>query len=121
MRDGPPLPQVSRENLSPEAKAAVAVLVASLEQGIAALEERLKTNSTYSSQAADRPLRRPVTLRNASCTESGNSSSGTPHLSNRTIRPVRRLISLRQLPDRIFFSRTTTSPSGPTCRAGVLQ
>jgi transposase len=46
----PPLPQAIWDTLSPEAQAAVSVLVQSFEQRIADLEERLNTNSTNSSK-----------------------------------------------------------------------
>ncbi len=50
MTDRPPIPQEIWETLSPEAQAAVSALVTSFEQRIAALEERLNTNSTNSSK-----------------------------------------------------------------------
>src|SRR5512144_417339 len=65
MTDRPPLPQVIWGTLSPEAQAAVAALVQSLERRIADLEERLGKNSTNSSKppSSDPPSvkRRPPT------------------------------------------------------------
>ncbi len=50
MTDQPPLPQILWDTLSPEAQAAVAAVVQSLEQRIAELEERVNKNSTNSSK-----------------------------------------------------------------------
>jgi transposase len=50
MTDRPPLPQAIWDTLSPEAQAAVSVLVQSFERRIADLEERLNKNSTNSSR-----------------------------------------------------------------------
>jgi transposase len=50
MTDQPPLPQPLWDQLSPEAQAAVSVLVQSFERRIADLEERLNKNSTNSSK-----------------------------------------------------------------------
>jgi transposase len=65
MTDQPPLPQILWDTLSPEAQAAVAAVVQSLEQRIAELEERVNKNSTNSSKppSSDPPSvkRRPPT------------------------------------------------------------
>jgi transposase len=65
MTDRPPRPQAIWEALSPEAQAAVAALVQSLERRIADLEERLGKDSTNSSKppSSDPPSvkRRPPT------------------------------------------------------------
>jgi transposase len=50
MKDQPPLPHVIWDTLSPEAQAAVSVMVQSFERRIADLEERLNKNSTNSSK-----------------------------------------------------------------------
>src|SRR3954447_22615540 len=65
MTDQPPLPPTLWDTLSPEAQAAVAAVVQSLEQRIAELEERVNKNSTNSSKppSSDPPSvkRRPPT------------------------------------------------------------
>src|SRR3954447_14645967 len=85
MTDRPPLPQEIWETLSPEAQAAVSALVTSFEQRIAALEERLNTNSTNSSKppSSDGPSvkRRPPTP------PSGKKRGGQPG-HRRCIRPL---------------------------------
>src|SRR3954471_17897544 len=50
MKEQSPLPQTIWDTLSPEAQAAVSVLVQSFERRIADLEERLNKNSTNSSK-----------------------------------------------------------------------
>ncbi len=96
--DQPPLPQAVWDTLSPEARAAVAALVRSLEQRIADLEERLNTNSTNSSRppSSDPPSvkRRPPTP------PSGKRRGGQPghrHHPRALVPPeqVRRVIECR--------------------------
>src|ERR1700760_3935534 len=65
MTDQPPLPQTLWDTLSPEAQAAVAAVVQSLEQRIPELEERVNKNPTNPSKppSSDPPSvkRRPPT------------------------------------------------------------
>ena len=94
MTDRPPLPQEIWESLSPEAQAAVSALVTSFEQRIAALEERLNTNSTNSSKppSSDGPSvkRRPPT------SPSGKKRGGQPG-HRRRVRPLVPPEQLRQV------------------------
>src|SRR3954453_17488826 len=76
MTDQPPLPQTLWDTLSPEAQAAVAAVVQSLEQRIAELEERVNKNSTNSSKP---PSSDPPSLkRRPPAPASGKERGGQP-------------------------------------------
>jgi transposase len=85
MTDRPPLPQEIWETLSPEAQVAVCAVVASLEQRIAALEERLNTNSTNSSKPPS--LDAPSVKRRPPTPPSGRKRGGQPG-HQRRVRPL---------------------------------
>src|SRR5436305_3208127 len=72
----PPLPQAIWETLSPEAQAAVSVLVQSLEQRIAELEQRLNQNSTNSSKPPSSDP--PSVKRRPPASPSGKKRGGQP-------------------------------------------
>ena len=94
MTDRPPLPQEIWETLSPEAQAAVSALVASLEQRIAALEERLNTNSTNSSKPPSSDP--PSVKRRPPAPPSGKKRGGQPG-HRRRVRPLVPPEQLRQV------------------------
>jgi transposase len=76
MTDQPPLPQILWDTLSPEAQAAVTVVVQSLEQRIAELEERVNKNSTNSSKP---PSSDPLSVkRRPPAPASGKKRGGQP-------------------------------------------
>jgi transposase len=76
MSDQPPLPPAIWSTLSVEAQAAVAALVAALEQKIAALEERLGKNSTNSSKPPSSDP--PAVKRRPPVPASGKKRGGQP-------------------------------------------
>ena len=76
MTDRPLLPQDIWETLTPEAQAAVLALVAAFEQRIAALEERLNTNSTNSSRPPSSDA--PSVKRRPPIPPSGKKRGGQP-------------------------------------------
>ena len=76
MTDQPPLPQILWDTLSPEAQAAVAAVVQSLEQRIAELEERVNKNSTNSSKPPSSDL--PSVKRRPPTPASGKKRGGQP-------------------------------------------
>ena len=76
MTDQPPLPLILWDTLSPEAQAAVTVVVQSLEQRIAELEERVNKNSTNSSKP---PSSDPLSVkRRPPAPASGKKRGGQP-------------------------------------------
>jgi transposase len=91
MTDRPPIPQEIWETLSPEAQAAVSALVTSFEQRIAALEERLNTNSTNSSKPPSSDA--PSVKRRPPVAPSGKERGGQPGHRRR----VRALVPPEQL------------------------
>jgi transposase len=96
MKDQPPLTQAIWDTLSPEAQAAVSVLVQSLERRIADLEERLNKNSTNSSRPPSSDL--PSTKRRPPAPTSGKKRGGQPG-HRRKARPLVPCEQLRQIID----------------------
>src|SRR5947208_1658035 len=99
MRDQPPLPQPIRDQLPPEAQAAVAVLVQSFERRIADLEERLDKNSTNSSKppspdppSVKRPPPAPSTDRKRGG-QPGHRRQARPHVPPEQLRRIYRKLS----------------------------
>jgi transposase len=76
MKDQPPLPQPIWDTLSPEAQAAVSVLVQSFERRVADLEERLGKNSTNSSRPPSTDP--PSVKRRPPAPASGKKRGGQP-------------------------------------------
>src|SRR5437763_5988247 len=76
MTDQPPLPQTLWDTLLPEAQAAVTAVVQSLERRIAALEQRLNTNSTNSSKPPSSDP--PSVKRRPPAPASGKKRGGQP-------------------------------------------
>src|SRR3954470_24522476 len=76
MTDQPPLPPTLWDTLSPEAQAAVAAVVQSLEQRIAELEERLNKDSTDSSKPPSSDP--PSVKRRPPAPASGKERGGQP-------------------------------------------
>src|SRR3954447_5626102 len=76
MTDQPPLPPTLWDTLSPEAQAAVAAVVQSLEQRIAELEERVNKNSTNSSKPPSSDP--PSVKRRPPAPASGKERGGQP-------------------------------------------
>jgi transposase len=96
MKEQPPLPQPIWDTLSPEAQAAVSVLVRSLERRIADLEERIGKNSTNSSKppSSDPPsVKRPPPA-----PASGKKRGGQPG-HRRRARPLGPPEQIRQVID----------------------
>src|SRR5271157_4190736 len=85
MTDRPPLPQDVWDTIPPAAQAAVLALVLSLEQRIAALEERVNTNSTNSSKPPSSDA--PSVKRRPPVPPSGKKRGGQPG-HRRRIRPL---------------------------------
>ena len=76
MTDQPPLPEHLWSTLSPEAQVAVSAVVHSLEQRIAALEEKLHKNSTNSSKPPSTDP--PAVKRSPPAPPSGKKRGGQP-------------------------------------------
>src|SRR6201997_840769 len=91
MTDQPPLPQILWDTLSPEAQAAVAAVVQSLEQRIAELEERVNKNSTNSSKPPSSDP--PSVKRRPPAPASGKKRGGQPgqHRQARQLVPPEQL------------------------------
>jgi transposase len=96
MTKPPPLPQSIWDTLSPEAQAAVSVLVQSFEQRIADLEERINKNSTNSSRPPSSDL--PSVKRRPPAPASGRKRGGQPG-HRRQARPLVPPEQLRQVID----------------------
>src|ERR1700754_1844067 len=97
MTKPPPLPQSIWDTLSPEAQAAVSVLVQSLERWIADLEERLNKNSTNSSRPPSSDP--PSVKRRPPAPASGKKRGGRPG-QHRQVRPLVPPEQLRRVIDR---------------------
>jgi transposase len=96
MKDQLPLPQPIWDQLPPEAQAAVAVLVQSLERRIAELEERLGKNSTNSSKPPSSDP--PSVKRKPPAPSTGKKRGGQPG-HHRKARPLVPTEQLRQIID----------------------
>jgi transposase len=96
MKEQPPLPQSIWDTLSPEAQAAVSVLVQSFERRIADLEERIGKNSTNSSRPPSSDL--PSVKRPPPTPASGKRRGGQPG-HRRQARPLVPPEQLRQIID----------------------
>jgi transposase len=96
MTKAPPLPQSIWDTLSPEAQAAVSVLVQSFERRIADLEERINTNSTNSSRPPSSDP--PSVKRRPPAPASGKKRGGQPG-HRRQARPLVPPEQLRQVID----------------------
>ena len=96
MNDLPPLPQPIRDQLPPEAQAAVSVLVQSFERRIAGLEERLNKNSTNSSKP---PSSDPPSLKRRPPTPASGKKRGGQPGHHRQARPLVPPEQVRQVID----------------------
>src|SRR3954453_24225638 len=96
MKEQSPLPQSIWDTLSPEAKAAVSVLVQSFEKRIADLEEQLGKNSTNSSKPPSSDP--PSVKRRPPAPASGKKRGGQPG-HHRKARPIVPPEQLRQVYD----------------------
>src|SRR4051794_39770387 len=96
MKEQPPLPQSIWDTLSPEAQAAVSVLVQSFERRIADLEERIGKNSTTSSRPPSSDL--PSVKRPPPAPASGKKRGGQPG-HQRKARPLVPPEQVRQVID----------------------
>src|SRR4051795_3758387 len=97
MKEEPPLPQVIWDTLTPEAQAAVSVLVQSFERRIADLEERLNKNSTNSSKP---PSSDPPSLKRRPPTPASGKKRGGQPGHQRQARPLVPPQQLRHVIDR---------------------
>lgn len=96
MKEQPPLPQSLWDTLSPEAQAAVSVLVQSLERRIADLEERVGKNSTNSSKP---PSSDPPSIKRPPPTPASGKKRGGQPGHHRKARPLVPPEQLRQVID----------------------
>jgi len=96
MKEQPPLPQSIWDTLSPEAQAAVSVLVQSFERRIADLEERIGKNSTNSSRPPSSDP--PSVKRRPPVPSTGKKRGGRPG-HHRQARPLVPPEQLRQVID----------------------
>ena len=96
MKEQPPLPQSIWDTLSPEAQAAVSVLVQSLERRIADLEERIGKNSTNSSKP---PSSDPPSVKRPPPTPASGKKRGGQPGHRRQARPLVPPEQIRQVID----------------------
>jgi transposase len=96
MKGQPPLPQSIWDTLSPEAQAAVSVLVQSFERRIADLEERIGKNSTNSSRP---PSSDPPSVKRPPPTPASGKKRGGQPGHRRQARPLVPPEQLRQIID----------------------
>jgi transposase len=96
MKGQPPLPQSIWDTLSPEAQAAVSVLVQSFERRIADLEERIGKNSTNSSRP---PSSDPPSVKRPPPTPASGKERGGQPGHRRQARPLVPPEQIRQIID----------------------
>src|SRR3954454_5589638 len=94
MKEQPPLPQSIWDTLSPEAQAAVSVLVRSFERRIADLEERIGKNSTNSSRP---PSSDPPSVKRPPPTPASGKKRGGQPGHRRQARPLVPPEQIRQI------------------------